>query len=167
MSQLNRIRRLQHRSTRAARPSRWIIGLLLAAALLLVAAAAYALSGSGANSAAVEVSGAPRLRVDRELVDLGDIPLGRTVQVDFRLTNVGDQPLRFAEMPYIEVVEGCCPPDPTIGSLVLQPGQSTTLSMSFMMHEGMGGKHNFRVHIGNNDPAGSLQSLTVLSNWVQ
>ena len=167
MSQLNRIRRLQQRSTHATGPSRWIIGLLLAVALLLVAAAAYALSGSGGNPAAVEVSGAPRLRVDRELVDLGDIPLGRTVQVDFRLTNVGDQPLRFTETPYIEVVEGCCPPDPTIGSLVLQPGQSTTLSMSFMMHEGMGGKHNFRVHIANNDPAGSLQSLTVLSNCVQ
>jgi hypothetical protein len=50
--------------------------------------------------------------------------------------------------------------------MVLQPGQSTMLSMSFMMHGDMGGKHNFRVHIANNDPGGSPQAVSVLSNWV-
>lgn len=50
--------------------------------------------------------------------------------------------------------------------MVLQPGQSTTLSMSFMMHGDMGGKHNFRVHIPNNDANNSPQAVTVLSNWV-
>jgi cell division septal protein FtsQ len=57
--------------------------------------------------AAIDVTGAPSLKADQEQIDLGDVPLGQTVQVSFRLTNVGDQPLRFSEKPYIEVVEGC------------------------------------------------------------
>jgi hypothetical protein len=57
-------------------------------------------------------------------------------------------------------------PPPTIGSMVSQPGQSTTVSMSFMMHGDMGGLHNFSVHIPNNEPDRSPQSLTVLSNWI-
>ncbi len=54
---------------------------------------------------------------------------------------------------------------PTIGSMVLQPGQSTKLSMSFMMHEGMAGKHDFRVHIPSNDPTQKDKTLEVLSDW--
>ncbi len=50
--------------------------------------------------------------------------------------------------------------------MVLQPGQHTTLSMQFMMHTGMDGMHNFRVHLPTNDPAQADQTLTVLSNWV-
>ncbi len=48
----------------------------------------------------------------------------------------------------------------------LQPGQSTTLSMSFMMHGDMGGMHDFRVHVPNSDPNQPDLILTVLSNWV-
>ncbi len=51
--------------------------------------------------------------------------------------------------------------------MVLNPGQTTTLSMQFMMHGDMGGKHNFRVHLLTNDPKQSDKTLTVLSNWVQ
>jgi hypothetical protein len=57
--------------------------------------------------AAIAVNGAPSLKVDREQVDLGNVQLGQTVEVSFRVTNVGDQTLRFSEPPYIEVLEGC------------------------------------------------------------
>jgi hypothetical protein len=50
--------------------------------------------------------------------------------------------------------------------MVLQPGESTTLSMEFLMHGNMGGKHNFQVHLKTNDPAQADRTLTVLSNWV-
>jgi len=50
--------------------------------------------------------------------------------------------------------------------MVLQPGQHTTLSMQFMMHGDMGGRHHFRVHLLSNDPAQPDQTLSVLSNWV-
>ena len=164
MSQLRHIRNRRPQA-QAGRPF-WPIALLVAAAGLLVLAVYFLASAIAQPAAAVEVNGSPRLRVDREVVDLGIVKLGKTVQVDFKLTNVGDQTLTFTEAPYVEVVEGCCPPTPTIGSLSLPPGASTTLSVSFMMHGDMGGKHNFRVHIGNNDTAGSIQSVTILSNWL-
>jgi hypothetical protein len=50
--------------------------------------------------------------------------------------------------------------------MVLNPGETTTVSMSFMMHGDMGGMHDFRVHLPTNDPAQPDRTLTVLSNWL-
>jgi hypothetical protein len=50
--------------------------------------------------------------------------------------------------------------------MVLPPGATTTLSMQFMMHDDMGGLHDFRVHLPTNDRARPDYTLTVLSNWV-
>lgn len=50
--------------------------------------------------------------------------------------------------------------------MALKPGESTTLSMQFTMHEGMEGMHDFRVHLPYNDPQQPDRTLTVLSNWV-
>lgn len=55
---------------------------------------------------------------------------------------------------------------PTIGAMVLKPGEQTILSMNFMMHEGMEGMHDFRLKIPNNDPHSTEKELIVLSNWV-
>jgi hypothetical protein len=49
--------------------------------------------------------------------------------------------------------------------MTLMPGQKTTLSMSFMMHGDMGGKHDFRVHLLTNDLTQPEKVLQVLSNW--
>jgi hypothetical protein len=51
--------------------------------------------------------------------------------------------------------------------MVLQPGESATLSMEFMMHGDMGGPHDFRVHLPTNEPVDPERTLTVLSNWVE
>ena len=51
--------------------------------------------------------------------------------------------------------------------MALQPGQSTTLSMEFMMHGDMGGPHDFRVHLPSNDPTRPDYELKVLSNWIE
>lgn len=50
--------------------------------------------------------------------------------------------------------------------MTLNPGQTTKLSMQFMMHGSMGGKHLFRVHVKTNDPAQQEQTFDVASNWV-
>ncbi len=34
------------------------------------------------------------------------------------------------------------------------------------MHEGMGGPHDFRVHLRTNDPDEPNKELVILSNWV-
>jgi hypothetical protein len=39
--------------------------------------------------------------------------------------------------------------------------------MRFTMHPGMGGFHDFRVHLPNDDPEWKDQTLKVLSNWVR
>jgi hypothetical protein len=73
---------------------------------LLILGAFYALR-KPQPAVAVEVQGAASLRADRVEVNLGDVRLGTTVEAAFRLSNVGDQPLRLLEPPYIEVREGC------------------------------------------------------------
>lgn len=60
-----------------------------------------------APKATLEVTGAPSLKVDKEIVDLGDVRLGQTVEASFEITNVGDETLRLTEAPYVEVVERC------------------------------------------------------------
>ncbi len=51
--------------------------------------------------------------------------------------------------------------------MVIQPGASTRLSMQFMMHGDMGGRHNFLVHVMTNDPDQPDGQMTVLSNWIE
>ena len=75
--------------------------------LVLMIAAFFALSQPSKTKAPIEVAGSPSLKVDKEKVDLGAVKLGQTVQVEFELTNVGDETLRFSKQPTIEVKEGC------------------------------------------------------------
>jgi hypothetical protein len=142
-----------------------LIGGLSLAALVIYSVWSAMVPTNG-TTVPVEVKGLPSIKLDRDKFDLGDVPLGQTVQVSFQVANVGDQQLRFSELPYVEVVEGCCPPRASIGSMVLNPGETTIVSMEFMMHEGMGGFHNFSVHMPTNDPNQPDRTVTVLSNWV-
>jgi hypothetical protein len=80
--------------------------LLLGGAVILLIAALFAFQKKPA-AYTPEVSGGPSLKVDKELLDLGDQKLGSTTQASFTLTNIGNQPLQFTEVPYIEVKEGC------------------------------------------------------------
>ena len=75
--------------------------------LTLIGLAFFVLRQDSTPKAQIEVKGSPSLQVDQDMVDLGTVKLGKTVEVSFILTNVGDQTLRFSEQPYIEVVEGC------------------------------------------------------------
>lgn len=96
------------KSTRERR-RRWLPLALIAAGAVVVAGAVWAILGSRSLGAQVpiEVTGAPRLKADKARVDLGDIRLGRTVDVSFQIANVGDQPLTLTEAPYVTVAEGC------------------------------------------------------------
>ncbi|HWR65218.1 MAG TPA: hypothetical protein VN364_03790 [Bellilinea sp.] len=50
--------------------------------------------------------------------------------------------------------------------MALKPGESTTISMEFFMHDQMGGMHNFSLHLVTNDPTEPDKTISVLSNWV-
>ncbi len=40
------------------------------------------------------------------------------------------------------------------------------MKLQFMMHEGMDGQHDFRVHVWTNDPQQPEQQVAIRSNWV-
>ena len=52
-----------------------------------------------------------------------------------------------------------------VGQTTIKPGESTTLSMEFMMHAGMGGPHEFVAPLRSNDPAVAERLLIVRSFW--
>lgn len=75
--------------------------------LILVAAVVF-LSSIGREKADIEVTGAPKIKVEQDSYDYGTVKLGGSpIRAVVRVTNVGDQTLRFTEAPYIEVLEGC------------------------------------------------------------
>ncbi len=89
--------------------SRTPLWLAIGGVALIVFAAIY-LWNAGRQTdppVSVEVSSGPSLKVDKEKIDFGDVKVGQVVQASFLLSNVGDEPLRFTEQPYVELVEGC------------------------------------------------------------
>lgn len=103
MSQMKSKKQLKHRKKKQS----WPTILLVAGGVLLVVGAFFAFKKPSTPKAAIEVNGSPSLKVDKQKVDLGNVKLGQTVEVAFKLTNIGDQPLRFSKTPYIEVLKGC------------------------------------------------------------
>ena len=85
----------------------WLPLIIVAGVALIVVALIGGGTGQSGAATKPQVSGTPALKVDQEKIDLGNVPLGQTVNVKFEVTNVGDQALRFNEQPYVEVVEGC------------------------------------------------------------
>ncbi len=85
------------------------IWLLAGGAILVFGALMIGLNNAkpAESQPAGEANGAPALQVNQEVIDFGDVAINQTVYAEFKLTNVGDQPLHFSDQPYIEVVEGC------------------------------------------------------------
>lgn len=59
------------------------------------------------NPELVEVEGRPAIKVDQEMIDYGYKKWSTNLTFDIKVTNVGDQTLRFSETPHVEVLEGC------------------------------------------------------------
>jgi hypothetical protein len=97
------------------------------------------------------------VRVIEPAVDRGPLPLNQTVSQSYELMNTGNDTVRLGQ-PTIEVLDGCCPPEPTLDRQVLQPGQTATVSMSMQMHPGMDGPHLFHlaVPVGDQDATDAL-----------
>jgi hypothetical protein len=78
--------------------------------LVLLGVAVIAAALVFANQAARQENAGmvgPRLSVDQEVIDFGQVKMGQPVSAEFTLTNTGDSDLRLTKEPYIEVVEGC------------------------------------------------------------
>jgi hypothetical protein len=58
----------------------------------------FVLGGAVATSAAAEpVVGPPRLQIEQERLDLGEVPRGRTVEATFVVRNLGGETLQILE----------------------------------------------------------------------
>jgi hypothetical protein len=74
---------------------------LIVGGVLLVAAALFFAFGGG------DGGGTPKLAVDQEKIDFGDVHFGDGKSFAIKVTNTGDGVLRFKEKPYVQVLEGC------------------------------------------------------------
>ncbi|HWU36898.1 MAG TPA: hypothetical protein VN203_04565 [Candidatus Acidoferrum sp.] len=89
--------------------TRWPIlvpGILVVAVLVGLGTWLFLMKSSSQVMAA-EYNRGPRLAVDRDLVDFGNVPFKKLVTARFHLRNVGDQPLVLAVDPRVEAIEGC------------------------------------------------------------
>ena len=113
-----------------------------------------------------QVEGAPGIAVVSEpVIQHGDLIVNAFVTSSFEIQNVGDETL-VVLTPWVQVHEGCCPPQATISKQQLRPGEIATVSMRYTMHPGMDGEHDLRIHLRSNDPDNPEIELTALSNWV-
>ena len=99
----------RYQSKMRPRPKQSLLPLWLALAglgLLLFAGWAILRSSSQPN-ANIEVKGAARLKVQTDTIDRGNVKLGTPIRDEVQVTNIGDQPLRFTQAPYIVIKEGC------------------------------------------------------------
>lgn len=148
-------------------PRALTLALIAALAVLVVAVAALLVVTLGQNEPFVpEVVGAPAIRVEQTVFDYGDVKNNTLVETVVRVRNVGDEALRILGEPHVEVREGCCPPRAQVSAQTLFPGDEALVRLSFSMHEGMDGPHDFRLHIRSTDPVQPETEITILSNWV-
>ncbi len=82
---------------------RWWVAAALASMSATVLACA---EGTKTHTSSTE-RGTPQLEVDRDLIDLGDVPVAQWVTASFTLRNAGDGALRFLDAPWVKAVAGC------------------------------------------------------------
>ena len=147
------------------RPGMWII--VTGTTIALIAMLFLLTRISAANQYTPLYTGGPRAQLSQSLFDYGDVKNNSRVETTFTIQNVGDKQLYFPQEPVVQVVEGCCPPTAQISKSALNPGETAQVSLSFSMHAGMDGPHDFRVKVRTNDAEAPEQEVVILSNWVQ
>ncbi len=106
---MNSIKTKRQDRNRKKRQRNILIILATGGILLITAGVSIAknIAANKADPSLVEVSGQPSLKVDQELIDYGDVKLDTNLTFTLALTNIGNQPLKISEAPYVEVMEGC------------------------------------------------------------
>ncbi len=93
-----------------------------------------------------ELNRAPRISIDTEKINFGDIQSGEKVENEFILKNVGETNL---EIRKVRASCGCTVAEPT--GKIISPGQSTSIKTVFNS-TGKSGKQKYAITIISNDP---------------
>ena len=88
----------KHRRQKQIKGFPW--GLVLFGGILLTVAAFFFANQSGGG-------GTPSIAVDQQIIDYGDVKFDTPKTFAIKITNTGDGTLRFTQLPYIEILEGC------------------------------------------------------------
>lgn len=110
--------------------------------------------------------GGPRLYIKEASLDFGKVPIETNVSATFHFQNVGDTPLNIKNS-FVRVVEGCCPPTPSLDKATLAPGESAALDTVFTMHAGMAYLHVFEVVVQSDDAVQPEQVVRLRADFVQ
>lgn len=160
-----RLHKATHKAKNSPNPLLFWGGGILA--VILIAGILFTQVANSKSDFTPLVTDAPSVEILQGTVDHGDVPVNKPVRSEFKIRNVGDQPLILRDNPVVEVVEGCCPPKAVLSDTRLEPGEIATVKMEYSMHVGMAGQHELRVHVITNDRENPEIFLTAFSNWIE
>jgi len=83
-----------------------VLLIIGAVAFLLIALGVLASCSPAAGGSSGGANG-PSLAIDPAKIDFGQVKVNNMVKADFKLRNVGNQPLQIIGEPVVRVVQGC------------------------------------------------------------
>jgi archaellum component FlaF (FlaF/FlaG flagellin family) len=123
------------------------------ASLIAFAGTPAALAQDAAQPSNIETAtSGPRLTLNTNIVDFGDVDDSEVVTKVVTITNTGDAVLEIGK---INVTCGCTASEVEQSSL--QPGESTQLEVRFNPNRRTGDQHGKRISIESNDPTGGAE----------
>ncbi len=115
------------------------------------------LGGAAATAFRFGRSSGPCLCIDKEVLDLGSIPVGQVAEGSVQLTNCGTSTLVVTK---VHLTCGCA--EASLTKSELEPGDAATLRVT-MRAKGVPGRSSVSVYVASNDAGAPLKELTVTS----
>jgi hypothetical protein len=84
----------------------WLLYVGVAALVLIIVGVMLLWRQPARTGGPAQASG-PRLAVDQEKIDFGQVPVEKMVKATFQVKNIGDAPLQILNQPQVRVVQGC------------------------------------------------------------
>ena len=134
-------------------------------ALLVLACGLFLFSSCSSTEIAPAFEGGPRIFFDNDFIDLGEATPNQQLYAEFHFQNVGDAPLVLYGTTK-QVLEGCCPPQPIVKSMTLQPNEESSIIIDYVMGRQMEGLHLFKYTVESNDPVEPKKNIYLKIDYV-